>query len=30
MWNEIYDITKPARDEAIQKGRRLLAAAHRE
>jgi UDP-N-acetylglucosamine diphosphorylase/glucosamine-1-phosphate N-acetyltransferase len=30
MWNEIYDITKPARDEAIQKGRRLLAASHRE
>ena len=30
MWNEIYNITKPARDEAIQKGRRLLAAAHRE
>jgi len=29
MWNEIFNMTKPARDEAIRKGRRLLAASRR-
>ena len=27
MWNEIFNMTKPPRDEAIRKGRRLLAAS---
>jgi len=27
MWNEIFKITKPARDEAVKKGRRAMAAA---
>ncbi|MHC4180889.1 MAG: putative sugar nucleotidyl transferase [Planctomycetota bacterium] len=25
MWNEIFNMTKPARDDAIRKGRRLMA-----
>ncbi len=29
MWNEIFDLTKPARKEAIKKGRRILAASGR-
>ena len=29
MWNEIFNMTKPARDAALQKGRRLLAAVRR-
>jgi len=29
MWNEIYSITKPVRDEAIKRGRRTLAASRR-
>ena len=29
MWNEIFNMTKPARNEAIRKGRRLLAASRR-
>jgi UDP-N-acetylglucosamine diphosphorylase/glucosamine-1-phosphate N-acetyltransferase len=29
MWNAIFEITQPARNEAIQKGRRLLAISRR-
>jgi UDP-N-acetylglucosamine diphosphorylase/glucosamine-1-phosphate N-acetyltransferase len=29
MWDEIYNMTRPARDEALQRGRRLLAAPRR-
>jgi len=29
MWNEIFKITKPARDEAVKKGRRALAGTQR-
>ena len=29
MWNEIFNLTKPARNEAIKKGRRALAASQR-
>lgn len=29
MWNEIYNMTKPVRDEAIKRGRRMLAASRR-
>ncbi len=29
MWNEIFNLTKPVRDEAIKRGRRTLAAAQR-
>jgi len=29
MWNEVFSITKPARDEAVKRGRRMLAAGQR-
>jgi len=29
MWNEVFNITKPARDEAVKRGRRTLAAGQR-
>ena len=29
MWNEIYNMTKPVRNEAIKRGRRMLAASKR-
>jgi len=29
MWNEVFNITKPARDEAVKRGRRMLAAGQR-
>ncbi|NQU20791.1 MAG: hypothetical protein HQ567_05870 [Candidatus Nealsonbacteria bacterium] len=29
MWNEIFNMTKPARDEAVKRGRRMLAASKR-
>jgi len=29
MWNEIFDITRPARDAAVKRGRRMLAAGQR-
>jgi UDP-N-acetylglucosamine diphosphorylase/glucosamine-1-phosphate N-acetyltransferase len=29
LWDAVFQITKPERDEAIKKGRRMLAAGHR-
>jgi len=29
MWDAVYELTKPERNEAIKKGRRTLAAGHR-
>ncbi len=29
MWNEIFNLTKPARNDAIKRGRRMLAASKR-
>ena len=29
MWDAVFELTKPERNEAIKKGRRALAAGHR-